>query len=81
MFAKASLLRNFTQSFTALPMLSKAICEKVSTVLTMTSPCLDIFPRSLEEKESPESLYRKIAGFYFVICRPDRFDVSETPSH
>ena len=49
------------------------VCEEVSTVFIVTPQCLDIFPRTLKEKQSPESLYGKIAGFFSVICRPERF--------
>ena len=68
--------------FTALPMFSKIsaapICEEVSTGFTMTSWGLNIFPMTLKEKQSPESLYGKITGFFFVICWPERFYVRKT---
>ena len=74
-FAKASWLRNFTQSFTALPMLFKRF---YGACLWRS---LDIFPRTLKEKQSPESLYGKIAGFFFVICLPERLYVRKTLGH
>ena len=39
------------------------------------------FQGSLKEKQSPESLYGKIAGFFLVICQPDRSDVTKTQGH
>ena len=32
------------------------VCEEVSTVFTMTSRCVNIFPRTIKEKQSLESL-------------------------
>ena len=50
------------------------VCEEVSTVLQWRLGVSIFFQASLKEKLSFESLYGKIAGFFFVICRPERFE-------
>ena len=50
--------------------------EEVSTVLQRLLGVLIIFQGSLKENPSPESLYGKIAGFFFVIIS-DNFLIIE----
>ena len=60
-FAKASWLRNFTQSFTALPMLFKhfygaCLWRSLNSFYNDVSVFFFFFQGSLKEKQSPESL-------------------------